>query len=101
MYDASSSKVTSETEIRSSLNREARTDSSLSTQSSVQYSNLFSSFEASLETSSKFSQSEAFSQAKETNKQSRVESFEARGICSEFEASVSSLLCLSSRMCAR
>ena len=72
----------------SSLAREASIDRTSNSKESRRRKNLLSSFEDSVETGHMFSQSQRIQASREESTRSMSESFEARAICTEFEAAV-------------
>jgi len=86
-YDSSSTEVSSESDMRSSMEKEVTSTESSSTSASVGFANLIESFSASVSASYAFSQSEKFESTSATSQKSSSVSFESRAVCSEFEAS--------------
>ncbi len=86
-YDSSSKEISSDSELRKSMSKEARIDESQSYSVQAGFKTLIYDFSASVSTSHSFSQSTKFSSSSDTSKSERSVSFESKAICSEFEAS--------------
>ena len=86
-FDSSSTEVSSDSDLRKSMSKEAEMSESFSASASFAQSNLIQSFSASVSASSAFSQSSKFESESEQSKSERSMSFESRAICLEFEAS--------------
>ena len=86
-FDSSSTEVSSDSDLRKSMSKEAEMSESRSASASYGASNLVQSFSASVSGASAFSQSSKFESETQQSKSERSVSFESRAICSEFEAS--------------
>lgn len=86
-YDSKSTQIANELEFRNTMEKEVSTSQNSSTKSSSGINLFIINTSSSLEKKSSFSSSTKFKAYQETNVKTNNVSFEARAICSEFEAS--------------